>query len=249
MRIGLSFLLLSLVLSAVGVAQTTPSDTDLLITMDAQRFFDPAINSIRVQVDSTTPEQTSSAELRLYFAERDNADYTRIEFVSPAALAGQIYLSTPDGTYFYGPNLDSPIKTSTTTAVFGDASVAQTSGIQFAADYTVVSRQRVTQSDGSEALEVDLKAVNASVAFQSVTVLVDPASYRPISATLYALSGVPYYDVYYEAYATHGESDVYVSVQRIVNRVLTGRETTSRILEIGNVDLPADWFDPQSLGS
>jgi hypothetical protein len=164
-------------------------------------------------------------------------------------MAGQIYLSTPDGTYFFGPDLASPIKTSATAEVFGDAAVAQTSGIRFLSEYTIAARRTVQSTDGVELLELDLVAVDYTVAFQAITVRVDPITLRPVSATLFAVSGLPFYDVIYRNYVTRENGDVYVSVQEIANRLFLGRVTTSEILEAAAADLPAALFDPEALGS
>jgi hypothetical protein len=230
---------------ALGVAaQTVPSDDELLAALDAARFLDPDVNTIRVRIVSTTPDETREAELLLRFR---GADFARIEFVAPPELAGQVYLSTPDATYFFGPDLAFPIKTSATAEVFGDSAVAQTSGIQFLGKYTIAERRTVLAADGSDLLEVDLAAVDYTVAFQAITVRVDPITLRPLFATLYALSGLPFYDVKYSDYATRENGDVYVRTQLIANRLFLGRETTSELLEVAAAELPAALFDPASL--
>jgi hypothetical protein len=235
---------------ALGVAaQTVPSDDELLAALDAARFLDPDVNTIRVRIVSKTPDEVREAELLLRFREADGADFARIEFVVPPELAGQVYLSTPDATYFFGPDLAFPIKTSATAEVFGDSAVAQTSGIRFLGKYTIVERRTVPATDGSDLLEVDLAAVAYTVAFQAITLRVDPATLRPLFATLYALSGLPFYDVTYESYVTRENGDVYVSAQNIANRLFLGRVTTSEILEASAADLPASLFDPASLGA
>jgi len=234
---------------ALGVAaQTVPSDDELLAALDAARFLDPDVNTIRVRIVSKTPDEVREAELLLRFREADGADFARIEFVVPPELAGQVYLSTPDATYFFGPDLAFPIKTSATAEVFGDSAVAQTSGIRFLGKYTIVERRTVPGTDGSDLLEVDLAAVDYTVAFQAITLRVDPATLRPLFATLYALSGLPFYDVTYESYVTRENGDVYVSAQNIANRLFLGRVTTSEILEATAAELPAALFDPSSLG-
>lgn len=227
------------------VAQDSP-DVELLMNLDASRFFDESVTQLSIRILSETPDEIREAELRLSFYDADEGSYTRIEFASPEELAGQIFLSTPDATYFYGPDLDFPIKTSATTEVFGDAAVAQTSGIRFADSYTVAERRSITTENEIELWEIDLVAIDFSVAFQAVTVTVDPVTLHPVSAILYAVSGLPFYEVFYEVYETR-EDDVYVTTQRIVNQLLLGRITTSEILEIGTDSLPASFFDPDSL--
>jgi hypothetical protein len=234
---------------ALGVAaQTVPSDDELLAALDAARFLDPDVNTIRVRIVSKTPDEVREAELLLRFREADGADFARIDFVAPLELAGQIYLTTPDATYFFGPDLEFPIKTSATAEVFGDSAVAQTSGIRFQDKYTVAARRTTSGADGESLLEIDLVAVDFTVAFQSITLRVDPTTLRPLFATLFALSGLPFYDVTYRTYVTRESGDVYVSVQEIANRLFLGRVTTSEILEASAADLPASLFDPASLG-
>jgi hypothetical protein len=241
-------LMFVLVLSAGQAFSQDLADADLLSALDTARFFDDTVTQLSIRILSETPDDVREATLILSFLNAEDGDYARIEFSAPEELAGQIFLSTPNGTYFYGPDLDFPIKTSATQEVFGDAAVAQTSGIRFADSYTVQERRTVTTEDGLELWEIDLAAVDFTVAFQAVTVTVDPATIRPISAMLYAVSGLPFYEVFYEVYEIR-EEDVYVTTQRIVNQLLLGRVTTSVILEIGIDPLPAERFDINSLGT
>ena len=245
-RILILFLALIGIFAGYVVAQDL-SDIELLTALDDARFFDETVTQLSIRILSETPEETREAELSLSFFDSEEGSFARIEFATPEELAGQVFLSTPDATFFYGPDLDFPIKTSATTEIFGDAAVAQTSGIRFADSYTIEERRSVTTEDGAEIWEIDLVAVDYSVAFQAVTVTVNPASVRPVSAILYAVSGLPFYEVFYETYEIR-EDDVYVTTQRIVNQLLLGRITTSEILEIDTEVLPASFFDPDSLG-
>jgi len=239
---------LLLLASVAGVGQDL-SDAELLTALDEARFFDDTVTQVRIRIVSETPEEVREADLSLAFLETEQGSFARIEFASPEELAGQVFLSTPEATYFFGPDLDFPIKTSATQEVFGDAAVAQTSGIRFADSYTIDARRSITTDAGSERWEIDLAAVDYTVAFQAVTVTVDPATLRPESAILYAVSGLPFYEVFYEEYVSREESeDVYVRAQRIVNLLLTGRVTVSEILEIGTEPLPEASFDPDRLG-
>ncbi len=237
------------VVGFAAYGQDAFSDEEIVAALDAARFFDADVTTLRVRIHAVTPDEERDAEIRLLFGESAAGTSTRIEFLSPDELAGQVYLSTPEGTYFFGPDLDFPIKTSATTEVFGDAAVAQTSGIRFLDDYTVSDRRLVEGEDETSFLEVDLEAVDSSVAFQAATVTIDPESLRPVSVILYALSGIPFYEVFYEIYETRSEDDTYVVRQRIVNLFLVGRETTSEILEITDEPLSPELFDPEALGS
>jgi hypothetical protein len=242
-------LALFLLTAAPAIAEVNLSDSDLLSALDEARFPAADVNVLRIRIASSTPDSMREAEILLQFGQIGAKDVARIEFLAPAEMAGQIYLSTPDATYFFGPDLASPIKTSATAEVFGDAAVAQTSGIRFLTEYTIAARRTVQGADGVELLELDLVAVDYTVAFQAITVRVDPNTLRPVSATLFAVSGLPFYDVTYRNYVTRENGDVYVSVQEIANRLFLGRVTTSEILEATAAELPAALFDPGTLGS
>jgi hypothetical protein len=236
--------------SLAALSQSGLSDDELLTALDDARFFSTEVNQVDVQIVSITPDETREATIRLQFADREDGTYTRIEFLSPDPLAGQIYLSTPDATYFLGPDQDFPIKRSASTELFGDAAVAQTSGIRFADNYEVTGRRDIVgDDDGVTRLELDLEAIDSSVAFREIVVTVDLEALRPISMTLYALSRLPLYDVFFEAYELRNDTDdLYVRTQRIVNRLLTGRETTSDIVDLRIELLPDELFDPDALG-
>jgi len=247
MRVVGYMMLLVGALGMLAIAQGEISDAELLEALDAARFPEDDVTSLRVRIEARSPDEVRQAEVVVYFGEVGGAAVARIEFLAPEELAGQIYLSTADATYFYAPDLDFPIRTSANVELFGDAAVAQTSGIRFADGYAVEARDLVTGDDGIERLQLELVAEDATIAFQTVTLVVDPETLRPISANLYGLSGFPFYEVLYEVYETRGE-DLYVATQRIVSLVFAGRETLSETLEIGSEPLPEGWFDPETLG-
>ncbi|MFC2078510.1 outer membrane lipoprotein-sorting protein [Candidatus Bipolaricaulota bacterium] len=249
MKRSLATLLVLLALSSASTWAQSSEDTELLQALDDARFFDETVTTLSIRIVSETPDEVREATLRLRFYDSEAGSFARIEFETPEELAGQIFLSTPDATYFYGPDLDFPIKTSATAEVFGDAAVAQTSGIRFADSYTIEARRDVTTEDGDLLWEIDLAAVDFTVAFQLVTVTVDPESLQPLSAILYAVSGIPFYEVFYEEYVTTEEGDTYVRSQRIVNQLLLGRVTTSAILDLSSGENPPELFDPVELGA
>jgi len=232
--------------AAFGVAQTDLSDEELLATFDGARLFDETTTGITIAIVAETADATKEATTRLRFKMIDGEEYARIEFLAPEELAGQIYLSTPEATYFFGPDLDFPIKTSATSELFGDAAVAQTSGIEFVENYTVAERRDITLEDGTPAVEVDLEAVDYTIAFQAVTVLADSETLQPVMMTLYALSGLPFYKVFFVEYAANGE-DLYVRSQRIENQLLAGNVTELEIVEITSEAFPEGLFDPEQL--
>ena len=244
-------LLLAFMALAVGVgtvAQSGPTNEELLQAFDNARFLEATSFTFTVEVVADRPDGTKQATVRLFFKEIDGKQYSRIEFLVPADMVGQVYISTPDGTYFWTPDLTAgPLKVSGRQQVFGDASVAETAGIQFEKNYSVKERRNVTLTNGAAGLEVDLKATDGSVAFPSATVTADAQTLRPLTLRLFALSGDPLNNVTYEEYAEL-KGDGYVKKQLIENQLVTTNKTLLNITEIEAKDLPDDLFDPTKLG-
>ncbi len=231
----------------VLVAQQAPTDDQLLEAFDKARFVESPSFTMTVEVVADRPDGTKQAVVQLYFKEIEGRRYARIEFLSPEELKGQVYLSTPDGVFFWQPGLATPLKVSGRQPVFGDSSVSETVGIQFKGDYKVKARKDVTLPGNKAGLEVELEATEKSVAFQKVTVTADKATLRPVKARLFALSGDPLNDVTYQEYATL-DKDEYVKKQLIENQLIKTNKTLLTITKIEAKDLPNDLFDPNKLG-
>jgi len=234
------------ILGVSSVAQTNPTDDQLLDSFDKARFLEAKSFTITVEVVADRPDGTKQATVQLFFKEIKGDRYARIEFLAPEDMKGQVYLNTPQGVFFYQPGLASPIKFTGSQTVFGDASVAETVGIQFKKDYKVKARRSVTLN-GKPALEVDLTATAKSVAFQSVTVTADAATLRPLKARLFALSDGPLNDVTYQEYADL-DKDSYVKKQLIENQQIKVNKTLLNITKTEAKDFPDDLFDPSKLG-
>lgn len=244
--------LLSVVVLAVAfgwgsVGQQAPTDDQLLEAFDKARFVEATSFTMTVEVVADRPDGTRQAIVQLYFKEINGKRYARIEFLAPEDLKGQVYVSTPEGTFFWQPGLATPLKVSGRQQVFGDSSVAETVGIQFKGDYKIKSRKDVTLPGNKAGWEVELEATDRSVAFQRATVTAERATLRPVKARLFALSGDPLNDVTYQEYATL-EKDEYVKKQLIENQLIKTNKTLLTIMKIEARDLSNDLFDPNKLG-
>jgi len=232
----------------LALAQASQTDAELLSAFDSARFLERPTVGITVRVTSATASSSNEAILRLLFKTIDGQERTRIEFLAPADLAGQVYLITPDVTYFWQPDLAAPLAISSRQSLFGDSAVAQTSGIRFADDYGVASREAIVLEDGKNVLRVTLSALRSSVAFPQAVVTADAVTLEPLSFTLFALSGAALYDVRIEEYADV-EGDLYAKTQVITNLLIEGNVTRSEILVIESGEIPDALFDPAKLGA
>lgn len=246
-KIFLSLLIIT-ALSAGSVAQDI-SDEALLEAMDAARFLDATSLSFTSEVVADRPDGSSQALVQLFFKENEAGEqFSRIEFLQPEDMAGEVFITTPEGTFLWNPDLFSPLKVSDGQSVFGDASVAETAGIRFNnGDYAVASREDITLEDGSAGLDVTLEATASDVAFQSVLVTVNSATLQPVKMRLFALGGEPINDVTFEEYGDL-DSDVYVVRQLIESQFVEGNKTLLTITSISKDELDDALFDPEQLG-
>jgi hypothetical protein len=242
---------LALTLLTTGVfAQDEVSDADLLQTMDDARFVDATTFTFTSEVVAERPDGTSRAVVQLYFKENaDGESLSRIEFLEPEDMAGEVFVNTPEGTFLWNPDLFEPLKVSDRQEVFGDASVAETAGVRFNnGDYAIASREAVTLDDGTAAIKVTLEATGPEVAFQSVSVNVDPDTLQPLDMTLFALGGEPINKVTFETYGDLN-GDAYAEQQLIESLFVEGNKTLLTITSIEAGELSDDLFNPDLLGS
>ncbi len=249
----LLFAILVLVAGTVGsLAQSDLSDEELLQAMDYARFgaFFPrgaSTTTFTVEIVADRPDSTKQAAVQVSFHWIDGAQYTRIDFLQPEEMAGQVFLATPEGVFFWTPDLVTPLKVSGRFEVFGDANVVEVAGIGFQGAYAVTERQAVTVDGGPPTLEVKLEAKYESIAFPFATVIADAASLRPVTLRLFALSGDPFHDVTYEEY-DEIDGAPYMKKLLIENLIVTTNKTLLTITNVQNGNLPDELFDPASFG-
>ena len=239
-------------LMAVGLmamGQSEVSDEQLLQAMDDVRFVEGDEFTMTVDIAAERPDESRQATVKLFFKTIDGEERSRVEFLAPEDMVGDVYLNANDETFFWNPDLAGPINLSGSASLFGDATVVQTVGIGFVGDYTVESREMGSLEDGPEALVTELSATNDDVTFPTARVWSDPETLRPLKMRVFALSGDPVNDVTFEAYATLEGGDTYVKTQLIQSLLQSANRTQLTITEINPTELSDDLFDPDELGS
>jgi len=252
-RSVLVLLILALGLGLQGAAQDAATDLEILEAMDDHRFLDPDTGYVRetMEIYAERPDSIDKATVRLSIKSGNEEDFRlRIDFLEPEDTAGLAFLVLPDGTVLLcTPDLAMPLRISSGTDVFGDSTVSTTAGIQFAEAYSIRERVDTTLHD-VPALQLELEAVALGTAYPSATVWVDPVSYQPLAAVLYALSGEPLNRITYESYTSvtfgdeeEGIEDRYVTVQIIENLIQEGYRTRLTITDISVAPLPEGLLD------
>ncbi len=238
-----------LALGVIALAQSDVSDEELLQAMDDVRFVDGDEFTMTVDIAAERPDESRQATVKLFFKTIDGEERSRVEFLAPEDMVGDVYLNADDETFFWNPDLATPINLSGSAQVFGDATVVQTVGIGFVDDYQVEGREMGSLEDGAEALVTDMSATNDSVTFPTARVWSDPDTLRPQKMRVFAKSGDPVNDVTFEAYASLEGGDTYVKTQLIQSLLQSANRTQLTITEINPTELSDDLFDPDELGS
>lgn len=233
----------------MALAQSDVSDDQLLQQMDDVRFVEGDEFTMTVDIVAERPDESRQATVKLFFKTIDGEEFSRVEFLAPEDMGGQVYLNTPENTFFWSPDVATPFRLSGNAQVFGDATVVQTVGIGFIGDYQLESREMGALDDGTEALVTDLSATNDDVTFPTARVWSDPETLRPQKMRVFAVSGDPVNDVSFEEYATLEGGDTYVETQLIQSLLQSANRTQLTITEINPTELSDDLFDPDELGN
>lgn len=237
---------LALLLLAQSQSPDSLSTEEILEQADRARFIDADSYAMEIAVTAGRPEEEPrEALLKVYLKEFEDGPRQRVEFLEPEEMQNTVYLVVGDDIYFYqfGHGLPGPLRISGQQRLFGDAGVAEAAGIIFADDYQIISREE-TQLEGQPALLLHLESETAS--YRLVDLWVEPGTFRPQQAVLYALSEQPLRLVTYREYAAL-DGDGYVRLMAVENLLQEGYRTTLEITTVSIEDLPNELFDPATL--
>jgi outer membrane lipoprotein-sorting protein len=107
-------------------------------------------------------------------------------FVSPASEKGRATLRLGENMWLYIPNVGKPLRITSLQSVIGGVfNNSDILRLDFAAEYDAVG---MTEKD--ELYNVDLKAKNGSVAYDSLKMVVDKKTMLPLDIECYAASGM-----------------------------------------------------------
>jgi hypothetical protein len=246
-----------------GQEQPQEQDPDqaLLGGMDFQRFGgyfnfedpEPA-TSFSVDITAERIDGTKLANVQVSFKIIGQDFYARIDYLSPEELKDDVFIITPEGIFFWNPDLDEPIVVPGTFEVFGDATVSEVIGIQFSGQYKITDREEITLANGNPALSLDLEGTNENVAFPFATVVAEQlgegeeVAYRPVTLELFGLDRTdPFHFNTFEEYADL-EGRPYFKRQLLDNLITVENQTLLDVSDIKHDPLDDAAFDPTQLG-
>lgn len=226
---------------ALGAA-SEPKNDAVLAKVDAYR--NPLQSFVvDVELTSTTKERTDVSRFRVY---GKGSDRSLVEFQYPQSEKGKYILMSRDAMWIFMPETSRPIRISPLQRLAGQASNGDVARTSFTVDYVTRS---TTESavDGRNAYLLDLGAKDPSVAYSRVQLWVDRASYQPIQADFFVVSGKLIKRAHYRDYAEMDGHRVLTRIE-IDDLLRPGNRTVMRYSNLHPKDNPEKMFNKESLG-
>ncbi|MBN2352998.1 MAG: outer membrane lipoprotein-sorting protein [Spirochaetales bacterium] len=185
-----------LVASATGPLAAQESDfSKMLSKADSYRLLTDRGFSFTYTL--TDADETSV--MRVYLRDGDRSNVLSV-YLSPPKLSGRRILVQGNAFWMLDKNMRDPIRISSRQMLFGQAAAGDITRLSFSDGYDVASCKT---ADGKSIMDLTAKE-GAEVSYPKIILVVTTPDCRPVSAELYAASGVLMKTIRYESY---GEFD------------------------------------------
>lgn len=142
--------------------------------------------SIDVELTAYTPHgNAESSKFRVY---GKGSDRSVVEFIAPSSEKGKLMLMLRDAMWIYMPSASRPIRISPLQRLMGQASNGDVARTSFTVDYVPKSVAE-GEWEGRKAFVLELSAKDNDIAYNRVQLWIDKASYEPLRADFYVVSG------------------------------------------------------------
>lgn len=274
------FAALVLLLVSVGVRAVPLTNGAVIVpNLDEPRlnaYLDGGGSKFMVELLVHRPEGDTRAQAQVYykFEEFGTQAFYRFDFLSPAEIAGDVYIFHEDfdprtrerEVLFWNEELITPLKIDLDFTVFGDATMFDVFGFRLTGHQMIECRLSEEPYDGPQPMtssefnmvsggtitlrEYDYEAVNEFALFPKATVLTYnfslPYEYRLKDDNGDLLFTLRYNWRDYKVF----EGQRYASKYVIINHIVPGNSTEVMVSSIGIDDtFSFDIFDPELLGS
>ena len=200
--------------------------------------------SIDVELTAYTPhDKTESSKFRVY---GKGTDRSVVEFVAPATEKGKLMLMLRDAMWIYMPSASRPIRISPLQRLMGQASNGDVARTSFTVDYVAKS---VTESEweGHKTFVLDLAAKDNDIAYSRVQLWIDKASYEPLRADFYVVSGKLIKRALYREFGQMAGRRVVTAIE-IDDLLRPGNRTVMRYTNLTPKENPERMFTKDALG-
>ncbi len=122
-------------------------------------------------------------------------------FLSPSSEKGRATLRVGENMWLYIPNVGRPMRItslqSVTGGIFNNSDILR---VDYQTEYNAISVQESSQKgeSGINLLQLNLKAKNGSVAYDTLEMMIDPKSENPVLIRAIAASGILIKTIYFK---------------------------------------------------
>lgn len=226
---------------SLGAAPETKTD-GLLEKIDAFRNPLPSF-VVDVELTSTTKDRSDVSRFRVF---GKGSDRSLVEFQYPQSEKGKYLLMSRDAMWIFMPDTSRPIRISPLQRLAGQASNGDVARTSFTVDYVAKSTTEDVVGE-RKAYVLDLAAKDPSVAYSRVRLWVDRATYQPIQADFYVVSGKIIKRAHYREYSEMNGKRVLTRIE-IDDLLRPGNHTVMRYSNLRPKDNPDKMFNKESLG-
>ncbi len=158
-------------------------DADLL-KVDSYRMFETEGYSFDFHLEESDGNKDSEYTMKVYVKD-STSDFAVCKYLEPAKMKGRVILVDGKNFWYLDRGMKSPIRISSRQMLFGQASAGDITRIVFSNYYTVRSQTMVGQN-----IRFELKAIpNKGAVYNSMILIVEQNSFKPVRAECYAKSG------------------------------------------------------------
>jgi outer membrane lipoprotein-sorting protein len=200
--------------------------------------------AIDVELTSYSPSaKAASSRFRVY---GKGSDKSVVEFVAPQTEKGKLLLMLRDAMWIYMPTASRPIRISPLQRLIGQASNGDVARTSFTVDYDAKSVSD-GEWNGRKAYVLDLGAKDSDVSYHRVVLWVDKATFEPMRADFYVVSGKLIKRALYREYGEMAGHRVLTSVD-IEDLLRPGNHTTMKYANLARKENPDRMFNKDALG-
>lgn len=200
--------------------------------------------SIDVELTAYTPhDKPESSKFRVF---GKGTDRSVVEFVAPATEKGKLMLMLRDAMWIYMPSASRPIRISPLQRLMGQASNGDVARTSFTVDYVPKSVSD-GEFEGHKAFVLDLGANDSDIAYSRVQLWIDKATYEPLRADFYVVSGKLIKRALYREYGTMAGRHVITGIE-ILDLLRPGYRTVMRYSNLMARENPDRMFTKDALG-
>jgi len=199
--------------------------------------------AVDVELTSYVRDQGTVSRFKVY---GKGSDRSLVEFQYPSSEKGKFLLMTRDAMWMFMPDTSRPIRISPLQRLAGQASNGDVARTSFTVDYTPRSAAE-EDVDGRKAYVLELAAKDPGVAYDRVRLWVDRASFQPIRADFYVVSGKLIKRAFYRDFAEINGRRVLTRIE-IDDLLRPGYRTVMTYANLAAKENPEKMFNKDSLG-